>query len=257
MGVVRRDLLTKVGTAQVGPIDLIGARLWRSKASPSKTSALAGLHAATGTSYGIRPRFSRRTTPISIHSLAQFRGLSLPTTRTRIGAWPPALPHRALNGTPPGPCPTATCWLCCAVRSRPPPATRTARSPPTRQEALAYYDREGLGTKEEGRSQVVTSEFADVMKSIMPGLMRVFTGTDDLATFAPLAPGQEKWARGRPAAVVRCVRHHQNDGLPHRLGAPEGRPDVPPGRRRRRRRGSDGRKRRASPCRASPTTPST
>jgi hypothetical protein len=43
-----------------------------------------------------------------------------------------------------------------------------------RQEALANYDREGFGTEEEGRSQVVTSEFADVIESIMPGLMRVF-----------------------------------------------------------------------------------
>ena len=58
-----------------------------------------------------------------------------------------------------------------------------------RQEALAYYDRQPFGVEEEGRSQVVTSEFADVIESIMPGLMRVFTGTEDLATFAPLAPG--------------------------------------------------------------------
>ncbi|MPZ32038.1 MAG: hypothetical protein GEV13_13760 [Rhodospirillales bacterium] len=81
-----------------------------------------------------------------------------------------------------------------------------------RQQALAYYDREGFGTEEEGRSQVVTSEFADVIESIMPGLMRVFTGTDDLARFAPLAPGQEKWAR-EASQYVPHVLMRQNDGF--------------------------------------------
>ena len=81
-----------------------------------------------------------------------------------------------------------------------------------RQEALAYYDRQPFGIEQEGRSQVVTSEFADVIESIMPGLMRVFTGTDDLATFAPLAPGQEKWAR-EASAYVPHVLMRQNDGF--------------------------------------------
>ena len=81
-----------------------------------------------------------------------------------------------------------------------------------RQEALAYYDRKPVGIEQEGRSQVVTSEFADVIESIMPGLMRVFTGTNDLATFAPLAPGQEKWAR-EASAYVPHVLMRQNDGF--------------------------------------------
>jgi hypothetical protein len=81
-----------------------------------------------------------------------------------------------------------------------------------RKEALSYYDRQPLGLEEEGRSQVVTSEFADVIESIMPGLMRVFTGTDNLATFAPLAPGQEQWAR-EASAYVPHVLMRQNDGF--------------------------------------------
>ena len=81
-----------------------------------------------------------------------------------------------------------------------------------RAEALAYYDRQPFGVEEEGRSQVVTSEFADVIELIMPGLMRVFTGTDDLATFAPLAPGQEQWAR-EASQYVPHVLMRQNDGF--------------------------------------------
>src|SRR5215213_4709874 len=46
----------------------------------------------------------------------------------------------------------------------------------------------------------------------MPGLMRVFNGTDDLATFAPLAPGQEQWAR-EASQYVPHVLMRQNDGF--------------------------------------------
>src|SRR5205823_6358426 len=46
----------------------------------------------------------------------------------------------------------------------------------------------------------------------MPGPMRVFTSTDDLAEFTPAAPGEEPWAR----AASRYVPHvfmRQNDGF--------------------------------------------
>ena len=105
-----------------------------------------------------------------------------------------------------------TCWHFCAVRSRLPPATRTPAYPPGRTQALAYYDRQPIGGEQEGRSQIVTSEFADVIESIMPGLMRVFTSTDNLATFAPLAPGQERWAK-EASDYVPHVLMRQNDGF--------------------------------------------
>lgn len=81
-----------------------------------------------------------------------------------------------------------------------------------REEALAYYDRQPYGDEQEGASSIVTSEFADVVESLMPGLMRVFTGSDDLAKFAPLAPGQEKWAK-EASEYVPHVLMRQNDGF--------------------------------------------
>ena len=81
-----------------------------------------------------------------------------------------------------------------------------------REEALAYYDRQPYGDEQEGASSIVTSEFADVVESLMPGLMRVFTGSDDLAKFAPMAPGQEKWAK-EASAYVPHVLMRQNDGF--------------------------------------------
>ena len=82
----------------------------------------------------------------------------------------------------------------------------------TREDALNYYDREPYGDEQEGASQVVTSEFADVIESIMPGLMRVFTSTDDVAEFTPGAPGEEQWAK-EASAYVPHVFMRQNDGF--------------------------------------------
>ena len=81
-----------------------------------------------------------------------------------------------------------------------------------RRQALAYYDRQPFGDEQEGASQIVTSEFADVVESLMPGLLRVFTAADDLVRFSPSRPGEEKWA----AEASRYVPHvlmRQNDGF--------------------------------------------
>jgi hypothetical protein len=99
----------------------------------------------------------------------------------------------------------------------------------TREDALNYYDREPYGDEQDGASQVVTSEFADVIESIMPGLMRVFTSTDDVAEFTPGAPGEEQWAK-EASEYVPHVFMRQNDcfrilywmikdALMYRLGA--------------------------------------
>ena len=81
-----------------------------------------------------------------------------------------------------------------------------------RREAMAYYDRQPFGDEQEGASQIVTSEFADVVESLMPGLMRVFTAADDLVRFAPSRPGEEKWAE-EASRYVPHVLMHQNDGF--------------------------------------------
>jgi hypothetical protein len=82
----------------------------------------------------------------------------------------------------------------------------------TREDALKYYDRVPYGDEQEGASQVVTSEFADVIESIMPGLMRVFTSTDDVAEFSPGAPGEEQWAK-EASEYVPHVFMRENDGF--------------------------------------------
>src|SRR6266540_2514033 len=63
-----------------------------------------------------------------------------------------------------------------------------------RTKALDYYNREPYGDEQAGSSSIVTSEFADAVESLMPGLMRVFTSSGDLVKFTPGSPGEEKWA---------------------------------------------------------------
>jgi hypothetical protein len=70
-----------------------------------------------------------------------------------------------------------------------------------RQDALSYYDRELYGDKQEGLSHVVTSEFADVIDSLMPGLMRVFTSTDDIAEFTQPGPRRRRPQQDRLAPL--------------------------------------------------------
>lgn len=99
---------------------------------------------------------------------------------------------------------------------------------PIREEAQNYYDRMPYGDEQEGSSKVVTSEFQDVVESIMPGLMEVFTGGDAVVQFAPTKAGQEKFAPEATDYVRHCLmqRNHGfgilhasiKDALMHRLG---------------------------------------
>lgn len=99
-----------------------------------------------------------------------------------------------------------------------------------RVDALDYYDRNATGdlAGEDGSSQVITSEFADAIESIMPGMMEVFTGGDQVVEFTPSAPGEEKMAEEATAYVTHCFMVENNgfqrihtlvkDALMFRLG---------------------------------------
>lgn len=81
-----------------------------------------------------------------------------------------------------------------------------------RTESQAYYDREQVGVfaKEEGASGVVSSEFQDVVEGIMPGLMEVFTGGDQVVEFTPEEPGHEQWVEEASDYVSHCVMQKNN-----------------------------------------------
>ena len=54
-----------------------------------------------------------------------------------------------------------------------------------RAKALDYYYGADYGNEEEGRSQVKTSELSDVIEAIMPSLMKVFAGGEQVCKFTP------------------------------------------------------------------------
>lgn len=51
--------------------------------------------------------------------------------------------------------------------------------------ALDYYNGEPFGDEEEGRSQVILTEVADVIEGTLPGLCKIFAGSDQVVKFEP------------------------------------------------------------------------
>lgn len=83
----------------------------------------------------------------------------------------------------------------------------------TREKALNYYDRTGPDfTHEEGESGAVTSEVADTIESVMPGMMRVFASGEEIAEFTPMEQEDEQAAK-EATQYVPHVLMRENDGF--------------------------------------------
>ena len=59
---------------------------------------------------------------------------------------------------------------------------------PDRALATQYYRGEPFGNEEEGRSQVVSRDVRDTVQAILPSLMRMFFGGNNIVEFAPNGP---------------------------------------------------------------------
>ena len=57
-----------------------------------------------------------------------------------------------------------------------------------RAEAWKYYLSKPLGNEIEGQSQVVSSDVAEVIDSIMPSLLRIFASAENMVSFEPVGP---------------------------------------------------------------------
>lgn len=64
-----------------------------------------------------------------------------------------------------------------------------------RSDALARYRGAPLGNEVEGRSQVVDRSIMDTIEWIMPSLVRVYLGGDEIGKFEPRGPEDEKQAQ--------------------------------------------------------------
>ena len=63
-----------------------------------------------------------------------------------------------------------------------------------REDALKYYLGEPLGNEVEGRSSVVSQDLLEVVESMLPSLMRMFTQSDKMVNFDPQGPEDVPYA---------------------------------------------------------------
>ena len=62
---------------------------------------------------------------------------------------------------------------------------------PVRVKASEYYAGEPFGDEVEGQSQVVSRDVSDVVRAILPSLVRVFTGSERAMEYVPQGPEDE------------------------------------------------------------------
>lgn len=64
-----------------------------------------------------------------------------------------------------------------------------------RARAIDYYLGRPLGNEVEGRSAVVSRDVADTIEWVMPSILRIFTGGDEVVRFDPIGPEDEAAAK--------------------------------------------------------------
>lgn len=80
-----------------------------------------------------------------------------------------------------------------------------------REKALDYYYGKPLGNEEEGHSQAVSSDVADVVEWLMPGLIRTFAGDEELIAFEPT--GHDEKQAKLATKLAQHVLFVDNDGF--------------------------------------------
>lgn len=81
-----------------------------------------------------------------------------------------------------------------------------------REKALNYYYGRPFGNEIEGRSQVVSTDVADVIESVMPSIMKIFTAGDDVVKFEPQGPEDEE-ASQQATDYCNWIFNRDNDGF--------------------------------------------
>ena len=78
--------------------------------------------------------------------------------------------------------------------------------------AMEYFYGEPFGNEEDGRSQVVVTDVQDTLMWMMPSLMRIFTGGDNVVRFVPESPEDEEVAE-QATKYINHVFYKQNNGF--------------------------------------------
>jgi len=70
----------------------------------------------------------------------------------------------------------------------------SGKIPQERRAAFKYYLGEPYGNEVEGRSQVVSQDVLEVIESILPSLLRIFTAGEQIVRFEPKGPEDQQVA---------------------------------------------------------------
>jgi len=81
-----------------------------------------------------------------------------------------------------------------------------------RTKALKYYRGEPMGTEVKGRSTVVSTDVSDTIESLLPGLLKIFTASDEAVVFDPEGPEDEETAKQK-TDYINHVFYKDNDGF--------------------------------------------
>ena len=82
----------------------------------------------------------------------------------------------------------------------------------SRRKANEYYFGEAFGNEVEGRSQVVSTDVADTIESILPPLLRIFTASDNVVKVEPVSQEDVKIAE-QATDYLNHIFNKDNDGF--------------------------------------------
>ena len=82
----------------------------------------------------------------------------------------------------------------------------------SRRKSIEYYLGDKLGTEIDGRSQVVSTDVADTVESILPNLLRIFTASDKVVKCEPVTAEDVPLA-DQATAYLNHVFYKDNDGF--------------------------------------------
>lgn len=93
-------------------------------------------------------------------------------------------------------------------------ASQSAKLTYEREKADRYYygDMSSDMPAQEGRSQAVSTDVADTIEGLMPNLMDIFAGSDEVVRFEPVGPEDEEAAQ-QETDYVNHVFMQQNPGF--------------------------------------------
>lgn len=83
-----------------------------------------------------------------------------------------------------------------------------------RADSMAYYngDMSKDMPAQDGRSKAVSTDVADVIEGLMPNLMDIFAGSDEVVKFEPVGPEDEEAAQ-QETDYINHVFMQQNEGF--------------------------------------------